>query len=334
VSSPPADERSAMTGTVPDREPGRLGRLSERYGRRLLRALLYATVLFLIGPVLVTFVASFFQSWTGILPGGGLTLDNWARALGVGGAEIGARRGMGGFWRFVAPDVLFVLQLPFLPSVTLYFPFDFYVQTPIPMALGFSVLLALLGVVINLLVGVPIAYAVTRYEFTGRRWMNTFAVLPIVPGVILGIAFLKTYPHLPSVVALALGYSLLKIPYMVLAVQSSFESMDLRSMEESARSLGASWTGAFLRVILPGAKQGIVSGSIICWTLAAAEFNFSYVVYSSGPRPFSLFLFENISNNPFLIAAAAISIYFVIVAAVTALLNHVGESGFSVGGVR
>ena len=329
-----ADERSAMTGTVPVREPGRIGRLSQRYGRRLITGVLFATVVFLIGPVLVTVVASFFQNWTGILPSGGLTLDNWARALGVGGSELGAQRGMGGFWRFVAPDTLFVLDLPVLPTLTLYFPFDFYVQTPIPMALGFSVLLALLGVVINLVVGVPIAYAVTRYDFTGRRWMNTFAVLPIVPGVILGIAFLKTYPDLPSIIALALGYSLLKIPYMVLAVQSSFESMDLRSMEESARSLGASWTTTFLRVIVPGAKRGIISGSIICWTLAAAEFNFSYVVYSSGPRPFSLFLFENISNNPFLIAAAAISIYFVIVAAVTALLNYVGESGFSVGGVQ
>lgn len=334
MSSPGADDRSAITGTVPDREPSRLGRLSTRYGRKLITGLLFATVVFLIGPVLVTFVASFFQNWTGILPSGGITLDNWAQALGIGSSGLGAQRGMGGFWRFVAPDILFVLNLPFLPALTLYFPVDVYVQTPIPMALGFSVLLALLGVAINLVVGVPIAYAVTRYDFTGRRWMNTFAVLPIVPGVILGIAFLKTYPNLPSVIALALGYSLLKIPYMVLAVQSSFESMDLRSMEESARSLGASWTSTFLRVIVPGAKQGIISGSIICWTLAAAEFNFSYVVYSSGPRPFSLFLFENISNNPFLRAAAAISIYFVIVAAVTALLNYVGENGFSVGGVR
>jgi putative spermidine/putrescine transport system permease protein len=87
-------------------------------------------------------------------------------------------------------------------------------------------------------------------------------------------------------------------------------------------------------VVVPSAKRGIISGSIICWTLAAAEFNFSYVVYSSGPRPFSLFLFENISNNPFLRAAAAISVYFVIVAVVTALLNRLGENGFSVGGVR
>lgn len=334
MSTPDPDESAVLTGTVPDRRPGTLGRLSATYGRGLITLLLLATVVFLIGPVLITFVASFFQNWTGILPSGALTIQNWAQALGVAGTGLGAQRGLGGFWTFVAPDVLFVLRLPVVPDVTLRVPFDIRVPTPIPQALGFSVLLALVGVLINLLVGVPIAYAVTRYEFTGQRWINTFAVLPIVPGIILGIAFLKTYPGLPSVIALVLGYSLLKIPYMVLAVQSSFESMDLRSMEESARSLGASWPTAFLRVIVPGAKQGIISGSIICWTLAAAEFNFSYVIYSSGPRPFSLFLFENISNNPFLRAAAAISIYFVIVAAVTALLNYVGENGFSVGGVQ
>ena len=338
MSTPDSDSNSnntqAITGTVPEREPGQLGRLSAIYGRKLITTLIFVTVVFLIGPVLITFVASFFQNWTGILPSGGFTVQNWAQALGVGAESIGAQRGLGGFWTFVAPDILFILQLPGIADITVSFPFDIRIPTPIPVALGFSVLLALLGVVINLLVGVPIAYAVTRYDFPGRRLMNTFAVLPIVPGIILGIAFLKTYPGLPSVIALVLGYSLLKIPYMVLAVQSSFESMDLRSMEESARSLGASWTTTFLRVIIPGAKQGIISGSIICWTLAAAEFNFSYVVYSSGPRPFSLFLFENISNNPFLRAAAAISIYFVIVAAVTALLNYVGENGFSVGGVR
>jgi len=322
----------AVAGGVPERDPGLVGRVSARFGRRLVTLLLALTVAFLVLPVVVTFVASLFRNWTGVVPSGGLTTRNWELALGIAGSQ-GAQRGLGGFWTFVAPDVLFVLDLPGVRYV-LRFPFEFAVGTPIPVALGFSVLLALLGVAVNLIVGVPIAYAVTRYEFPGRRLVNTFAVLPIVPGIVLGIAFLKTYPDLPSVIALVLGYSLLKVPYMVLAVQSSFESMDLRRMEESARSLGASWPPAFLRVIVPGGKQGVVSGAIVCWTLAAAEFNFSYIIYSRGPRPFSLFLFENISNNPFLRAAAAISIYFLIVAAVTALLNRVGENGFAVGGVR
>jgi putative spermidine/putrescine transport system permease protein len=309
----------AMGGTVPERDPGQLGRLAARFGRPLVIGTVLTTVVFLIVPVLATFAASFAYDWTGVLPtfvqeGELFTLTNWEQALGLGEQSLGAQRGLGGRVTFTVTEL----------GLTLWFP----------ITLAFSMGLALGGVVINLIVGIPIAYAVTRYDFYGRGWLNTFAVLPIVPGIILGVAFLKTYTDLPSAVGLMIGYSLLKAPYMVLAVQSSFESMDLRQMEESARSLGASWPRTFFTVILPNAKTGIISGAIICWTLAAAEFNFSYIVYSSGPKPFSLFLFENISNNPFLRASAAISIYFAIVVVVTALLQALGQRGFELGGAR
>jgi putative spermidine/putrescine transport system permease protein len=289
-----------------------LDAVSATLGRKLVTGLIAVTVVFLVGPVLFTFAASFFQNWTGIAPSGPLTLIHWKQAIGLS-ETLGASRGLG----------TWLVDIPFTG-----------LAVRVPASIAFSMLLALGGVAVNLVVGIPIAYAVTRYDFYGRDWLNTVAVLPIVPGIILGIAFLRTYPNLPSAFALIVGYSLLKAPYMVLAVQSSFEAMDLRQLEESARSLGASWPRTFVSVILPNAKRGIVSGAIICWTLAAAEFNFSYIVYSRGPKPFSLFLFENISNNPFQRAAAAVSIYFLIVAAVTAALRATGERGFSVGGVR
>jgi len=306
-----APGRPAGYGSVPDRRPGALSRVTARLGRTAITGLIAATVVFLIAPVVITVAASFAREWTGLFPSGGFTLENWKQALGLA-QTLGAQRGLGSV-------SLSLLGL----SVTIPFA-----------TLVFSMALALGGVAINLVVGVPIAYAVTRYDFYGQGWLNTVAVLPVVPGIILGIAFLRTYSHLPSAVALVIGYSLLKAPYMVLAVQSSFESMDLRQIEESARSLGASWPRTFLTVILPNAKRGIVSGAIVCWTLAAAEFNFSYIVYSRGPKPFSLFLFENISNNPFLRVAAAVSIYFCIVVAVTALLQATGQRGFSIGGAR
>lgn len=268
--------------------------LSVRFGRPLITALLALTTLFLIGPVLLTFFSSFAGSWSGVFPTGFFTLDNWLTALGYN--TLGSSRGLGA-------------------------------------GLGYSVLLALGGVIINLIVGVPIAYAIVRYDFPGRDLLSTFAVLPLVSGLILGIAFLRTYPNLSSTgISLIIGYSLLKAPFMIVAVKSSFEAMDLRQLEESARSLGASWPRAFLTIIVPNAKQGIIAGSIICWTLAAAEFNFSYIVYSRGARPFSLFLFSNISNSGVLQAAAAVSIYFLIVAIVTALLRATGTRGFTYGG--
>ena len=265
------------------------GSLSARYGRQFVTLLLAGTLVFLALPVILTVVSSFAAEWVGTLPSGFVTLQHWNDV--IVGTEVGADVSVGS-------------------------------------SLAYSTGLALGGVIINLVVGVPIAFAVARYDFWGRDWVNVFAILPLAPGIILGIAFLRTYPDLStSGIALVIGYSLLKAPYMVMAVQSSFQSMELQQIEESARSLGASWPRTFLTVIVPNAKTGIIAGSIISWTLAAAEFNFSYIVYSRGTPPLSIFLFNNITNASFLNAAAAVSVFFVLIALVTISLQIVGNRG-------
>jgi putative spermidine/putrescine transport system permease protein len=265
------------------------GSLSARYGRQFVTFLLAGTLVFLALPVILTVVSSFAAEWVGALPSGFVTLQHWNDV--IVGTEVGADVSVGS-------------------------------------SLAYSTGLALGGVIINLVVGVPIAFAVARYDFWGRDWVNVFAILPLAPGIILGIAFLRTYPDLStSGIALVIGYSLLKAPYMVMAVQSSFQSMELQQIEESARSLGASWPRTFLTVIVPNAKTGIIAGSIISWTLAAAEFNFSYIVYSRGTPPLSIFLFNNITNASFLNAAAAVSVFFVLIALVTISLQIVGNRG-------
>lgn len=263
------------------------GSLSARFGRQFVTLVLVATVVFLSLPVILTFVSSFAAEWVGPLPSGFLTFANWNDV--IGGTGVGADVSVGS-------------------------------------SLLYSAGLAVGGVLINICVGVPIAYAVARYEFWGRSWVNVFAILPLAPGIILGIAFLRAYPDLStSGIALVIGYSLLKSPYMVMAVQSSFQSMELQRIEESSRSLGASWLRTFLTVIVPNAKEGIIAGSIICWTLAAAEFNFSYIVYSRGTPPLSIFLYNNITNASFLNAAAAVSVFFLLIALVTIALQIVGN---------
>ncbi|QOS13644.1 sulfate ABC transporter permease [Haloferax sp. Atlit-6N] len=288
--------------------------LSRRFGRSIVTLALFATVAFLIAPIVLTVVASFATSWTGVLPSGFVTFENWRAVLGLADT-IGSQRSMG--W-----SPLFSLPLGGERLTVL-----------VPAELAFSIGLALGGVLINLVVGVPIAYAVSRYEFPGKEWVNAVSVLPLVPGVILGVAFLRAYPDLSATsFGLIVGYSLLKAPFMVMAVQSEFESMPLRQLEESARSLGASWPRTFLTVIVPNARSGIVSGAIICWALAAAEFNFSYIVWAKGTQPLALFLQRHISNSSFTKAAAAVSMFFFIIVAVTLLLQRVGRRGFDTRG--
>ncbi|ADQ68644.1 ABC-type spermidine/putrescine transport system, permease component II [Halogeometricum borinquense DSM 11551] len=285
--------------------------VSALVGRPIVRLVFALTLLFLIFPIVVTFVASFAREWTGVLPSGFVTLAHWEQVLGLAGYQDAAN------YSLRLGDVLKTAQ---------HDPIGALSASP----LFRSVLLALGGVAINLVVGVPIAYAVARYRFRGREWLNALAVLPLAPGIILGVAFLRAYPELSGTdFGLIIGYSLLKAPFMVLAVQSSFEAMPLRQLEESARSLGASWLETFLFVIVPNAKRGIVSGAIICWALAAAEFNFSYVVFSRGARPLALFLKANISNSSFLTTSAAVSVFFLLVAGVTLALQLVGTRGFT-----
>jgi len=285
--------------------------LSAAFGRPLVLAVFVLTLLFLVAPIVVTFVASFARDWTGVLPSGFVSVRHWERVLGFAAYQDAAD---------------YSLRLGEMLATLPRDPFAAFGKTP----LFRSVFLALGGVAINLVVGVPIAYAVARYDFRGREWLNAIAVLPLAPGIILGIAFLRAYPELSGTdFGLIVGYSLLKAPFMVLAVQSSFEAMELRQLEESARSLGASWLRTFLVVVVPNAKRGIVSGAIICWALAAAEFNFSYVVYSRGARPLALFLKANISNSSFETTAAAVSVFFVLIAGVTLALQLLGNRGFA-----
>lgn len=285
---------------------------SRRFGRAAVVTVLAATVAFLILPVAYTFVGSFAARMTGVVPEGFVTLENWRVVLGLADT-IGSQRSMGWTTLVALPGGLAV---------------------QVPAELAFSVALALGGVAINLVVGVPIAYAVARYDFRGKEWVDAFSVLPLVPGVVLGVAFLRAYPDLSATsFGLVVGYSLLKAPFMVMAVRSEFESMDLRRIEESARSLGASWPRTFLTVVVPQARSGILAGAVVCWTLAAAEFNFSYIVYAKGTQPLALFLQRHISNSAFPKAAAAVSLFFCIVVAVTVALQRLGNRGFdAIGG--
>ncbi|PSQ47976.1 sulfate ABC transporter permease, partial [Halobacteriales archaeon SW_6_65_15] len=137
----------------------RRGSLSARFGRQAVTLVLAATLAFLALPVVLTFVSSFAAQWVGPLPSGFVTLQHWNDV--IVGTDVGADVSVGS-------------------------------------SLAYSTGLALAGVVINLIVGVPIAYAVARYDFWGRDWVNVFAILPLAPGIILGIAFLRTYPDLST----------------------------------------------------------------------------------------------------------------------------------------
>lgn len=133
-------------------------------------------------------------------------------------------------------------------------------------AFGLSMALAIGATLIALILGVPAAYALERYNPPGAATIRNIVTAPIiVPGIIVGLALLR-YLVIPMgigiIPALFIGHTALLVPYAVRVVGASL--VNLRpDIEEAAVILGASRLGAFRRVVLPNITAGIMAAFII-----------------------------------------------------------------------
>jgi len=140
------------------------------------------------------------------------------------------------------------------------------------------------GNLLALLLGVPAAYALSRFDFKGKSVINAFFVSPIlIPGIVLGFAFLRyivgTY-QLPIYAALFVGHTVIMLPFIIRVISSSLSNFDF-SIEEAAESLGASKLGTFFTVVLPNIKSGILAAVMIAFLESFNNVDIS--VYMTGP---------------------------------------------------
>jgi len=156
-----------------------------------------------------------------------------------------------------------------------------------------SVRLALQSTVICLILGYPVAYIMTRKEYSYRSmllflllapmWMNfllrTYAWLTILErnGLINNILMRLLGRDTPVIdilytdAAVLLGMVYNFLPFMILPIYTSLKKMDPRLIE-AAHDLGAGGVNTFLRVVFPLSVPGVVSGITMVFMPGAATF--------------------------------------------------------------
>ncbi|MBP1859327.1 ABC transporter permease [Rhizobium herbae] len=147
-----------------------------------------------------------------------------------------------------------------------------------------SMFLAIGGTFAALLLGIPAAYAMSRYKLPFSETVRTIVSAPIiVPGIIVGLALLRYFVvpiGLSITLALFLAHTALVLPYAVRVVSASLNN--LRSdIEEAAVLLGSSRLGAFFRVVLPNIRGGILSAFILGFVTSFNQVPVS--LFLSGP---------------------------------------------------
>ena len=149
---------------------------------------------------------------------------------------------------------------------------------PVLTALGNSVGLAIGTVLIVLVLLVPTMVLIHLRFPRRRRVMEFICILPIsIPGIVLVVGLAPVY----SVVArlagsgvgtLAFAYGITVLPFAYRAVQSNLDAVDVRTLSEAARTLGASWLSVLLWMLVPNLRRGILAGAFISVAVVLGEF--------------------------------------------------------------
>jgi molybdate/tungstate transport system permease protein len=164
-------------------------------------------------------------------------------------------------------------------------------------ALQLSVLSAGVSALLVALAGVPLAYALARLEFRGKRAVELLIDLPIlVPQSVVGIALVVLLgPGAPlgrflderglgvagSLWGIVLAQCFVAAPFLIKTALTAFEGVPVR-LEQAARSLGASAWRTFFLVSLPLASRGLLLGLALAFARAISEFG-AVVLFASSP---------------------------------------------------
>ena len=191
--------------------------------------------------------------------------------------------------------------------------FDLYLDT---ILLSFIVAFATLAV--TLLAGVPAAYALHVRGGKISRMIEEIITLPLaIPGLAIALALLLTYGGLSgfrrSWLFIMVGHVVFTMPFMVRSVMAVFATVDIRTLDEGAASLGASPWRRFRDVIVPNAVPGILAGSLMVVTLSLGEFNLTWMLHTPLTKTLPIGLADSYASMRLEVASAYTLIFFVMI---------------------
>jgi putative spermidine/putrescine transport system permease protein len=181
-----------------------------------------------------------------------------------------------------------------------------------------SVQLAALCLLCTLVLGIPAAYVLAKRQNAFTRAIEELMVMPVaVPGIATALALIVTYgslggfrTHWSFILA---GHVLFTLPFMVRSVLAVMMSMDLHTLEEAARSLGANFVQRFFGVVLPNCRAGIVAGALMVVTLSLGEFNMTLLLHTPLTQTLPVGLADTYASLRLEIGSAYTLVFFIII---------------------
>ena len=210
---------------------------------------------------------------------------------------------------------------------------DAVTTPPAQHAFYLTCMIALIAVPLNAIFGVACAWLLARYEFRGKRLLDTVIDLPFaISPVVVGLALILVWGNegwfastsvIFSVPGMILATIFVSLPFVVREVEPVLREEGI-DQEQAAATLGANGFQILRRITLPTIRWGLTYGIILATARALGEFGAVAVVsgkISGRTETLTLFVEDRFQSLDLAGAYAAALVLALIAVAVLALMT-------------
>lgn len=155
-------------------------------------------------------------------------------------------------------------------------------------AIGNSLKFAAASTVIDVLLGIAIAYVIVRSKLRFRGVLDILSMLPLaVPGIVVAFGYLamsqegRAFSFLNPVenptILLIIAYSVRRLPYVVRSAVAGFQQTS-ETLEEAAQNLGCPPLKALRKITLPLIAANLIAGGLLAFAFAMLEVSDSLIL--------------------------------------------------------
>ena len=216
--------------------------------------------------------------------------------------------------------IIFLFLLLPMVNVIVQNPLDVLIETildsEVQAAIFMRLLSATITTVVAIILGTPLAYLLAKREFPGKSFVDAVVDLPVlIPHTVAGIALLTILGpraiigrplsqlgiyFLDTIFGIVAAMLFVSAPLYIKAAKDAFAGVD-PDLEKAARTLGASPFKVFVRIDLPLAARGMLTGAILCWARAISEFGaviiLAYYPYTAPVLIFVRFMTQGLAAS-------------------------------------
>lgn len=185
----------------------------------------------------------------------------------------------------------------------------------------------------DVVIGTAIAYLVWRTKLVGRKWLDYTAMGALaIPGVVLGIGYLRTFHdfQVPVIdqplatwwVIIVIALTVRRLPYALRACVAALQQVSVM-LEEAAENVGATKATTVRRIVVPLMSGGIMAGFVTSFATASVELSATIMLVSQeSDAPLAAGIYEFMQSAAGRGPGAALGMFAVVIVGLGTYLSH------------